>query len=78
VTGKECPLYPIGQFHQHIMTSNAALSNALSVMEALDIERIAPQHGSILSGKQQVQIALGYLRKLGDVGIDFLASEKLL
>ena len=47
-------------------------------MEALDIERIAPQHGSILSGKQQVQIALHYLRRLGDVGIDYLASEKML
>ena len=78
VTGRACPLYSIGQFHQHIMTSNAALSNALNVMEALDIERIAPQHGSILSGKQEVQIALHYLRRLGDVGIDYLASEKLL
>ena len=78
VTGKACPLYPIGQFHQHIMTSNAALIHALDVMEALDIERIAPQHGSILSGKQQVQLALHYLRRLGDVGIDYLASEKML
>ena len=64
--------------HKHIMTSNAALTHALNVMEALDIERIAPQHGSILSGKQQVQIALHYLRRLGDVGIDYLASEKML
>jgi Uncharacterized flavoproteins len=77
-TGKECPLYHIGQFQQQIMTSSAALANAVSVMDGLDIERIAPQHGGIISGKRDVLLALNYLRGLGAVGIDFLASERML
>ena len=31
-----------------------------------------------ITSKQEVQIALHYLRRLGDVGIDYLALEKML
>ena len=61
-----------------IVKTAKSVAKIFDQMEALDIERIAPQHGSILSGKQQVQIALHYLRRLGDVGIDYLASEQML
>lgn len=74
-TGKKCPLYGIDQFHRRIMTSNAALKRALDVIESLDVERIAPQHGSILKSKQDADTVVRYLRKLDAVGIDYLATE---
>lgn len=77
-TGKACPLYHIGEFHKRIMTSNKALSHALDVLDAIDIECIAPQHGSILRGREDVKTALTYLRSIGDVGIEYYASENLL
>lgn len=75
-TGKKCPLYGIDQFHRRIMTSNAALSGALSVIESLEIDRVAPQHGSIIRSPKDVRQVIAYLRQIDSVGIDNLASEK--
>ena len=77
-TGKACPLYHIGEFQKRIMTSNQALNHALDVLDPIDIECIAPQHGGILRGKEDVKTALAYLRGIGDVGIEYYASENLL
>ncbi|MDD4311163.1 MAG: MBL fold metallo-hydrolase [Eubacteriales bacterium] len=77
-TGEECPLVLIGEFHKRIMTSNMALHHALDVLSAIDIECIAPQHGGILFGRENVQTAITYLRGVGDVGIEYYAAENLL
>jgi flavorubredoxin len=77
-TGKKCPLYGIDQFHKRIMTSKLALDHALDVIETLDIERIAPQHGSILKSKQDAEAIIRYLRKMDTVGIDYLIAENKL
>jgi len=77
-TGKKCPIYGIDQFHKRIMTSSVAFQHALDVIESIDIERIAPQHGSILKNKEDVQKVIRYLRKMEYVGIDYLIAEKLL
>ena len=77
-SGKECPLHLIGQFHQQIMTSNKALSLALDTIESIDIERIAPQHGSILTNKKDVQTVIRYLRGMEHVGIEYLIAEHLI
>lgn len=74
-TGKKCPIYGIDQFHKRIMTSNAALARALDVIESLNIDRIAPQHGSIIKNKEDTQFVIGYLRRMKAVGIDFLIAE---
>ena len=50
----------------------------LDVLDPIDIECIAPQHGGILRGKEDVKTALAYLRGIGDVGIEYYASENLL
>lgn len=76
--GKRCPIYGIEQFHRRIMTSTRALKNALDVIESLDAERIAPQHGSIITTREDARRVLEYLRSLNDVGIDYLAAENLL
>ncbi|NLI53787.1 MAG: MBL fold metallo-hydrolase [Clostridiales bacterium] len=77
-TEKKCPLYGIDQFHRRIMTSTAALCHALDVIESLEIERVAPQHGSILKNGADVRTVIDYLRRMGPVGIDYLEAEKQL
>lgn len=70
----ECPVEGIVKFHQKIMTSNRALTNALDIIEKLDIERIAPQHGSIITNKDEVKVIIQHLRAVKNVGIDSLLS----
>jgi flavorubredoxin len=75
-TGEKCPIYGIDQFHKRIMTSTAALRHALDVIEPLDIESIAPQHGSIIRYKQDARRVISHLRGMDAVGIDYLNAEK--
>ena len=67
-----CPLPGIIQFHQEIMPCNKALRNALKVIRALDPETIAPQHGSIIQGKEHIALVIDILDKLDNIGIDGL------
>lgn len=60
------------------MTSKTALSHALDVIESLDIERIAPQHGSIIKSNVDAQIVIRHLRSMEHVGIDYLIAENKL
>ncbi|NLX93957.1 MAG: MBL fold metallo-hydrolase [Clostridiales bacterium] len=71
-----CPVEGIVKFHQKIMTSNRALANSLVVIEKLDIERIAPQHGSIITKKDEVKAIIHHLRAVKNIGIDWLLSEE--
>jgi flavorubredoxin len=65
-----CPLPDILAFHRKTMPSGKALRHAMGVIEKLDIERIAPQHGSILTRKKDIEFLIGKLAALEDVGID--------
>jgi flavorubredoxin len=58
------------------MTSNRALANTLNTIEKLDIDRIAPQHGSIISTKENITAIIRHLRAIKNVGIDYLLSEE--
>lgn len=69
-----CPIRGIKKFHQQIMTSNLAAMNALKTIESLDIERIAPQHGSIIESRDSVQTVIRHLRTVKNVGIDQMLS----
>lgn len=73
---KRNPLYGIEQFHKRIMTSKAALQHALDVIESIDYERIAPQHGSIIRSRTDAKIVIDHLRRMRYVGIDALVAEK--
>ncbi len=77
-TGKKCPLYGVDQFHKRIMPSKTALWHALDVIESLDVERIAPQHGSILNSKRDVEAVSRFLRRIDYVGIEYLIAENKL
>ena len=71
-----CPIRGMVQFHQRIMPSDRALKNALKVLEGLDIERVAPQHGCVIVNKEDIKTIIRNLHSLEHVGIDYvLAGE---
>jgi flavorubredoxin len=63
-------LGPMDTFHQLYMPSNSVLRACMERLEKMDIERILPQHGSVLEGKD-VQIAIQHLKEL-PCGIDLI------
>lgn len=65
-----CPLPDILEFHRTIMPAGKALRHAMAVIKRLDIERIAPQHGGIISGKRDIAFLIEKLENLEGVGID--------
>ena len=67
VNQTRCSVIGIVNFHKRIMTSNRALENALNTVEKLDIDRIAPQHGSVISGEDDVKAIIRHLRTIGNV-----------
>lgn len=74
----KCPINGIVKFHQRIMTSSRALANTLNTIEKLDIDRIAPQHGSIIFKKEDIKAMTRHLRAINNVGIDFVLSEEFI
>jgi flavorubredoxin len=67
---KYCPLPDILEFHKKVMPSEKALRHAMDVIGKLDIEMIAPQHGSILNKKKDIYFLIEKLGFLKGVGID--------
>ena len=58
------------------MTSNLALHRVLDVIESLEIDHIAPQHGSIIRTREDAKRVIRHLRQIELVGIDYLVAEK--
>lgn len=54
---------PMKYWHQEYMPSNEILTNCLEQIELLSPDRILPQHGSILEGKQ-IRQAIDFLKSL--------------
>lgn len=65
-----CSLSTMLDFHCRIMTSNKALQYALRVIGELDIEMIAPQHGSVIYQKEDISFVIEKLLALNTVGIN--------
>ncbi len=57
-------------FHQAYMPGNKILRRAMQRFEAMEIDRILPQHGCVIEGSQ-VQEAIAYLKEL-PCGCDLL------
>lgn len=57
-------------FHQAYMPANKHLRQAMERFEKMDIERILPQHGSVIEGAQ-VQEAINFLKEL-PCGLDLI------
>ncbi|NON62848.1 MBL fold metallo-hydrolase [Acidianus sp. RZ1] len=58
-------------FHRRYIASAKAIQRWLKLIEDLDIQIIAPQHGSIFQG-ENVKKFIEWLRKLDKTGIDLL------
>ena len=67
---EKCALWGVINFCKRIMTSNKALTFALDIIDSLDINIVAPQHGSILGTKEDVKAASRMLRSIEHVGIN--------
>lgn len=67
-----CHIKGIKKFHQEVMSSNLAAMNTLNIIEKLDIDRIAPQHGSIISSKEDAKTIIRHLKATKNVGIEYL------
>ena len=65
-----CPLPDIIEFHKNVMPAEKALHYAMHVIGALDVEVLAPQHGSILNNKKDIAFLIERLGSLKGVGID--------
>jgi flavorubredoxin len=63
-------LDPIKSFHQLYMPSNQILKNFIDKLESYEIERILPQHGSIIEGSD-VKKAIEFLKTL-PCGVDLM------
>lgn len=68
-----CPVKDILAFHKEMMPCKKALRYALSKIKKIDIERIAPQHGSILHNGRDISFVIHKLDTLEKVGIDAIA-----
>ncbi|HOW56611.1 MAG TPA: MBL fold metallo-hydrolase [Smithellaceae bacterium] len=71
INGKDyCPLPDILSFHQKMIPAGKALQYAMKVIKKLDIDIIAPQHGSIINNKRDIHFLIEKLESLEGVGID--------
>lgn len=58
-------------WHQALMPSNALLKNCMKHFREMDIERILPQHGSIIEGENKIKLAIDHLMEL-PCGLDLM------
>ena len=58
-------------FHRRYLANKKALQHLLEQMEKLEIDIIAPQHGSIFEG-ENVKKFINWLKSLDKVGVDYL------
>jgi len=65
-----CPLPDIINFHRAIMPSKKALRFAMQQISTVDIDCIAPQHGSVFDRKDDIPFLIEKLANLDKVGID--------
>jgi len=65
-----CHLKEMIAFHRKILPCRKALRYAMGKIKNIDIDRIAPQHGSILSRRKDINYIIETLEGLEKVGID--------
>lgn len=61
-------------FHKRYIASNKVLKIWVDLVKKLDIEVIAPQHGAIIKGKENVNKFIDWLSNL-QCGVDLISSD---
>jgi flavorubredoxin len=73
--GKEyCLIRSMISFHKQIMPCCKALKHAMGIIKELAPDIIAPQHGSIITNKRDMDFLIDKLEKLENVGVDGLSQ----
>jgi len=75
-TDRHCQIQDILRFHQDMMSSERALRLALDRIAALPFRTIAPQHGSIVCGSEDIVALCDLLASLKGVGIDAITGDR--
>ncbi|MEJ2223180.1 MAG: MBL fold metallo-hydrolase [Desulfobacterales bacterium] len=70
-----CPINDILNFHKTVMPSRKALRYSLEQVLDIPFTMIAPQHGSIISGKEILHTVFQMLTTLEEVGIDGIVED---
>lgn len=65
-----CPFPDMIAFHRSVMPCEKALRHAIRKIKELDMDVIAPQHGSVLNRKRDIHFMADTLESLSGVGID--------
>ena len=73
-SGHACAIKGVVNFHQRIMTSRKALHYALEQIEKINPLIVAPQHGSVVQGKQWIETVMRNLKNQDNIGIDWFLS----
>lgn len=76
IKGKDyCPLPDFIDFHKKIMPSAKSLKHAMNIIKSLDVNMIAPQHGSVIKNRDDADFLIKILESLEDVGIDGISQR---
>jgi len=70
-----CPINDILNFHKTVMPSRKALRYSLERILDIPFTTIAPQHGSIITGKEILHIVFQELAAFDEVGIDGIVED---
>ena len=70
-----CPFPDMLAFHKNVMPCEKALSHAMRKIKELDMDMVAPQHGSVLNRKRDILFIADTLSSLKGVGIDAIVHE---
>lgn len=70
-----CPINDILNFHKTVMPSRKALRYSLEQILDIPFTTIAPQHGSIITGKEIMHCVFQELATLDEVGIDGIIED---
>ncbi|MBT6501253.1 MAG: MBL fold metallo-hydrolase [Deltaproteobacteria bacterium] len=65
-----CPFPDIITFHKGVMPCEKSLKHAMTKIKKLDINAIAPQHGSVLTKKRDIRFISEILESFKGIGID--------
>lgn len=74
---RKCPLHGILQFHRQVMNSSESLRYALEQVERLNPSLIAPQHGSLISKKRDIETIIKRLKEEKYIGFEYYIQEKI-
>lgn len=75
-TKNPCVGKGVVEFHQSVMPSFNALKYALEQVKSLDIDLIAPQHGSLIDRESDKNAIIRHLESIKEVGFDYYMRRK--